>query len=204
MPASPNPRNTFEVTVPPVFGQDHSFDFTFHPASPGPVVSACPFAYLLLTRTYQTVKIFMGPPPSSLVPSPRTPSRKLSTPPRVSVGVSPIRIQRTPPRTLVSRGCSPTPLFDLLPPDIAAFFNSTQMQLETTQQSLVPVHSPTRLTDSEVISLTSSESDNDGSFIKRTTRAHSPDIVPETQVVNGFMVDPMVRPRLLIIYDLLT
>jgi hypothetical protein len=69
---------------------------------------------------------------------------------------------------------------------------------------LVPVHSPTCLTDSEVISLTSSESDNDGSFIKRTTQAYSPDIVPETQVVNGFMVDPMVHPWLLIIYNLLT
>ena len=86
-------------------------------------------------------------------------------------------------------------MFDLLPPDIAAFFNSTQMQL--TQQS--PVHTPTRLEDPEVISLTSSESDDingGGPSLKHTTQARSPDIVPETQVMNGFVVDCMVRPRL--------
>jgi len=39
MPASPDPRNMFEVTVPHLFGQDQSFSFTFRPACPGPVVS---------------------------------------------------------------------------------------------------------------------------------------------------------------------
>ena len=39
MPASPDPRNTFEVTVPPHFGEDQTFSFTFHPVFPGPVVS---------------------------------------------------------------------------------------------------------------------------------------------------------------------
>ncbi len=45
MPASPEPHNTLEVTVPPHFGQDQSFSFTFHAACPGPVVS---FIFLVL------------------------------------------------------------------------------------------------------------------------------------------------------------
>jgi hypothetical protein len=39
MPAPADPRNTIEVTVPPVLGQDQKFEFTFRPACPGPVVS---------------------------------------------------------------------------------------------------------------------------------------------------------------------
>jgi hypothetical protein len=88
-------------------------------------------------------------------------TRKLSTPPapRVSVGISPIRAQHTPLRMLVSRGCSPVPMISLLPPDIAAFFNSTQMQL--TQDSESSVALPVHLGVSDVISVTSSESDNE-------------------------------------------
>jgi hypothetical protein len=209
MPATPDPRNTFEVTVPPLLGQDQSFEFTFCPASPGPVVSLSILIILLLTCMYQTVKISMGPCPTGPVDPPRvsicTPAppsiplaRKPSTPLRVSVNVSPIHVQRTPPRTLVSRGLSPVPFENLLPPDIAAFFNSTQMQL-TQGTQVSPARPPVRLPDSEVISVTSSESDSEnirkGLFLpsRRTrTRARSPEIVAETQV----MMDPLVRRRL--------
>ena len=40
MQATSDPHNTFEVTVPPLLTQDQSFNFTFHPARPGPVVSS--------------------------------------------------------------------------------------------------------------------------------------------------------------------
>ena len=40
MQATSDPCNTFEVTVPPLLTQDQSFNFTFHPARPGPVVSS--------------------------------------------------------------------------------------------------------------------------------------------------------------------
>jgi hypothetical protein len=142
----------------------------------------------------------MGPPPTT----PVTPScvsactgvtflrQRPSTPPRVSVGVSPIRVQRTPTRTFVSRGLSPVPFEHLLPPDIAAFLASTQMQ--TTQASLV--HTPTHLADQDAISLTSSESDSENirtrPALASRTRARSPEIVAETQV----MIDPLVRRRL--------
>lgn len=143
----------------------------------------------------------MGPRPASPIPS-HTPAQRPLTPPRVSVGISPICVQHTPPRTVMSGGCLPAPLFDLLPPDLAAFFNSTQMQ--STQHS--PVHSPTRLADPDIVSVTSCESDNEAPSpsLKRTTRARSPDIVPETQAVNGFVVDPLVCPHSVITYDFLT
>ena len=146
------------------------------------------------------VKIFMGLHLTSPIPSPHTLAQKPSTPPRFSVGVSPIHIQHMPPQTLVSRGCSPVPIFNLLPPNLVSLFNDTQMQ--TTQGLLV--HSATRLVDPDIVSVTSSKSDNEGPSLKDTTRAHSLDIVPETQVVNGFMVDCMVHPCLLIFYNLLT
>ena len=74
--------------------------------------------------------------------------------------------------------------------------------MQTTQGSLVP--SPTRLADPDVVSVTSSESDNEGPCLKGRTRARSPDIVPETQVVKRSTVDCLVRPSLLILYNLLT
>jgi hypothetical protein len=48
------------------------------------------------------------------------------------------------------------------------------MQLETIQQLLAPVHSPICLTDLEVISLTSPESNNDSFFYK----THNPSLFP--------------------------
>jgi hypothetical protein len=39
MPALSDPRNTFEVTVPPLLDEGDFIDFTFRPACPGPVVS---------------------------------------------------------------------------------------------------------------------------------------------------------------------
>ena len=46
MPASTDPHNTFEVTVPPVLGQHQPFEFTFRPACPGPVVSPSIIHYI--------------------------------------------------------------------------------------------------------------------------------------------------------------
>ena len=76
MPASPDPHNTFEVTVPPLFGQDQSFTFTFHLAFPGPVVSSpslCLYyntAELIDTRQLKSPWVHVQPPqripPSSL------------------------------------------------------------------------------------------------------------------------------------------
>jgi hypothetical protein len=45
MLASPDPRNTFGVTVPPLLSQDQSFTFTFRPACPRPVVSSLSTSY---------------------------------------------------------------------------------------------------------------------------------------------------------------
>ena len=201
MPESPDPRNTFEVTVPPLLGQDQTFHFTFHPACPGPVVSSTHprFTIVLLTRTYQTVKISRGPHPTGPVDLPRvsicTPAP--STPPRVSVGVSPICVQRTPPLTLVSRGLSPVPIENLLPSDIAAFFASTQMQLESTQVS--SGHSLTRPTDSDIISLTGSELDSEKAHempcLQYRNRARSPEIVAETQMNRIWAMDALVCPH---------
>ena len=102
----------------------------------------------------------------------------------------------------MSRGLSPIPIEDLLPPDITAFLNSTEMQ--TTQQSPVqsPVHTPPHLVDPDVISLSDLESDSDNipkrpvleSFLQPRTRARSPEIVPETQPL--FRRDPLVCPHL--------
>ena len=132
----------------------------------------------------------MGPSPSSPVPT-LVPNPLTLGPQGVLVGETPIRAQRTPPRTLISRGCSPIPTLDL-PPEIAAFFNSTQMQLQTTQES-EPVFLPVRPQDPEVISLTSSGSqDSERPFSKSRMRARSPTIVPETQVLGGFMMDCFV------------
>lgn len=135
-------------------------------------------------------------------PTPHTspPAQKPLTPSRVSVGVSPIPALRTPPRTLISRGCSPTPLFDLLPPDIAAFFNDTQMQFEATQQPMAAVRSHTRLANPDVVSVTSSESDNEGLPLKNRPISRSPGIVPETQVMTTYAMDCLVCPSYFIIY----
>jgi hypothetical protein len=118
----------------------------------------------------------------SHIPSPiQKPSSP--TPPRVSVGVSPIRVQRTPTRTFVSRGLSPVPMIDILPPDIAAMLMETQ-----NSQAYAPYQTPIRLRRlAEVVSpvsVTSSESENENErpLTRSRTRAHSPEIIPETQV----------------------
>jgi len=194
MPASSDPCNTFEVSVPPKFGQP--FEFTFRPACPGPVVSlfSLPFIIIPLTCTYQTVKISMGPRLTSPVPSARSPARKPSTPPRVSVGVSPVRAQHTLLRTLASRGCSPVPFKKPLSPNIAAFFASTQMQLNEASGS--SGHSPVQHTDAISVTSSESESETERVLSKSKTRppCHSLKIVP----------DALVRPGLLIFYNLLT
>ena len=213
MPEPSDPHNTFEVTVPPLFGQEQTFTFTFRPACPGLVVSFIlpPFTIVQLTLTYQTLKISMGPYMpgpvdlpcvSTCTPAPLSsaPARTPTTPQHVSVGVSPIYHQRTPPRTLMSRGLSPVPFENLLRRDIAAFFASTQMQLEATQVS--PGHSPVRLPDSDVISLTSSESDSekiqDLPVLQSRTRARSPDSVAGNHWQMMIAKDPLVCPHLLL------
>jgi len=149
----------------------------------------------------------MGPHPTGPVdppclsicipaPSSSTLAQKPSTPSCVSVGVSPIHIQHTPLQTLVSRGLSLVPFETLLPPDIAAFFAS--MQIQITQAS--PIHSPTHFADLEVISLSSSESDSESihktPFLQFRTQARSLEIIVETQL----MMDPLVCPHLPLIY----
>ena len=54
MAASSDPRNTLEVTVPPIFGQDQSFSFTFCPAHPGPVVSMVLYFFFRALLTVYT------------------------------------------------------------------------------------------------------------------------------------------------------
>jgi hypothetical protein len=135
----------------------------------------------------------MGPRPTTPVNPPCVPVstcvppiQKLSTPPRVSVGVSPIRPQHIPTRTFVSRGVSPVPMIDLLPPDLAAMLMETQVS---------QAYCPISLT--KAISVTSSESENEhGKAPSRfRSRARSPEFVPETQEESD--EEFVVRPHLL-------
>lgn len=122
------------------------------------------------------------PPSVSLA---HAPNRKPSTPMRVSAGVLPIPIQRTPPRTLVSRGVSPIPLEDLIPTEFASIFYT---QLQTQVPGIVtlpalptsPTHSPAWL---NVISATESETEEERPLIQARNRAHSPEIVPDSQLL---------------------
>jgi hypothetical protein len=138
----------------------------------------------------------MGPSPSTppraavavslTSPRPITPqsalfarlARKLSTPLRPSVGVSPIRAQGPAPRTFVSRGLSPVPFQDLLPSDLGPLFFNTQMQTQVPAFPDLPADSPTRPQD--VLSLTESDSKAERPLITARRRARSPDVVPET------------------------
>ncbi len=81
----------------------------------------------------------MGPRPTTPVNPSRGPARtrtlpsptgRPSTPSHVSVGVSPISVQRTPTRTFASKGVSPTVLEESLPPLLAAWLNAIS-QMET-------------------------------------------------------------------------
>jgi len=129
------------------------------------------FIILLLTCTSQTVKIFICSHPTSPIPS-------------------------VPPRSLMLRGCSPILMFDLLPPNLAAFFNSTQMQ-ETQQLS---GYYPIQVADSDIISITSSESENEKVSIKSWTWPCSLELILETQVVCGIKMDILVHPDWLDFY----
>ena len=126
-------------------------------------------------------------------------SSKPANPPCVLVRVSPVHVQHMPLHTRVSRGCSPVPIPDLLPQDLAEFFNSVKTQ--NTQGTLV--HYPIHLADEDVVSklVTSCKLDNvnEGPSQKCTTQAYSPDIVPDSQGV-----DYLVCPSLFVIYNLLT
>ncbi len=128
----------------------------------------------------------MGPRPTTPVNSPcsfdytcvpSVPIREPSTPLCVSVGVSPIHGQVMPPWTLVSRGLSPVPLEELLPPDIAAFFSSLS-DTEGRTQDLMAYS----LQCPEVILVTESDSKDEVPLSRARTQPQSPEIVPETQV----------------------
>jgi hypothetical protein len=71
----------------------------------------------------------MNPCPITPVSVPlfRAPVWRPSTPPRLPASVLPVCVQRTPLRTFISRGQSPTPFQDLLPPNLASFLCDTQM-----------------------------------------------------------------------------
>jgi hypothetical protein len=106
-----------------------------------------------------------------------SPTGRPSTPPRVSVGVSPIRVQRTPSRIFISRGMSPPALIDTLPPSLASWFHSIS-QMET-----IPPWDSRPLAPAEAISVTDSENED-------LSRARSPEGLPEAQ--NKFFTDALV------------
>jgi hypothetical protein len=133
-----------------------------------------------------TTPLPVNPPRVSIlssVPPTCSPIRKSSTAPHVSVGVSPIRAQPTPTimRTFVSRGLSPIPFEELLPPDIATFFNGLETQI--TQASYPPIW-PAKVIPqtTDTSSVTESESETNEPLLRSKTRARSPEIIPETQV----------------------
>src|SRR6266852_2944543 len=68
-----------------------------------------------------------GPACTHILPSP---TGRPSTPPCVSVEVSPISVQRTPTRTFASKGVSPPVLEETLPPSLAAWLHCIS-QMET-------------------------------------------------------------------------
>jgi hypothetical protein len=157
----------------------------------------------------------VNPPSGSIcarVTSGCPPVQKPSTPPPcVSVGVSPIRVQRTPTRTFASRGVSPPALVESLPPSLAAWlhdisqmdalmapWDSTrvltrarypglEMDTRTTQPTCPPIRS------ASLISITESDSEADGPQKRSKIRQRSQEIVPETQVESGNEMP--VRPR---------
>ena len=79
MPAFTDPCNMFEVTVPPLLGQDQSFSFTFLPASPGPVVSRTALDNSTVNLYLSDSENLHGP--TSSIPHPSNPSYKAREPP---------------------------------------------------------------------------------------------------------------------------
>src|SRR6266849_1368221 len=83
-----------------------------------------------------------------------SPTERPSTPPHVSVGVSLIRVQRTPSCTFILRGVSPPALIETLPPSLASWFHSIS-QMET-----IPPWDSRPLAPAEAISVTDSENED--------------------------------------------
>ena len=114
-----------------------------------------------------------GPARTHILPSP---TGRPSTPPCVSVGVSPISVQRTPMRTFASKGVSPPVLEETLPPSLAAWLHCI-LQMET----IAPWDShPLPLTPAEAILVTDLGNEDERPFPRFVTRAHSPEVIPET------------------------
>jgi hypothetical protein len=106
-----------------------------------------------------------------------SPTGRASTPPRVSVGVSPTSVQRTPTRTFASRGVSPPVLEETLPPTLAAWLHwISQMETIPPWDSLPPP-----LARAEAISVTDPDNEDERPFPRFVARARSPEVVPETQ-----------------------
>jgi hypothetical protein len=141
----------------------------------------------------------MGPLPSTPVNPPcvpSTPVQKPSTPPRISAGVSPIRVQRTTPsRTFISRGVSPPALVETLPPSLAAWLHEvSQMETIAPWDSLPPMRA-----EATAISVTDSENEDKRSLPRSLIRTRSPEVVPEM-----FPTDALVCPRYPFVSPLLT
>ena len=114
-----------------------------------------------------------GPARTHILPSP---TGRPSTPPHVSVGVSPISVQQMPMHTFASKGVSPPVLEETLPPSLAAWLHCIS-QMET----IVPWDShPLPLVPAEAISVTDSENEDERPFPRFVTRARSPEVIPET------------------------
>ncbi len=141
------------------------------------------------------VNISMGPCPTTpvdlpfipvSVPVPPSPTRRPSTLSHISVSVLPSGIQDVLRWTFASRGVSPNPvpIIDLLPAslaaDLASMFPSSQYPEMDTQVPLVDAANQV----SDVISLTESESENEGPSSRFIPQVPTPSWkrVPEAQL----------------------
>ncbi len=116
-----------------------------------------------------------------------SPVRRPLTPSRISVGAPLIHVQDVPTRTFILRAVSPKPLqiVDLLPSSLAASLdNFSPFSLGMGMETQVRPTDPLQL--AEVISVTESKSEtqdiNERFLSMFTARAHSPEIVLESQV----------------------
>ena len=138
----------------------------------------------------------MGPRPTTPVNPSRgpactcvlsSPTVHPSTSPHVSVGASPVRVQRTPSRTFISRGVSPPALVETLSPSLANWLQDlSQMEANIAPWESLP------LARAEAILVTGSGSEEDRSFPGFIAQARSPEVVPETQP--KFSTDALVCP----------
>src|SRR5258708_21688186 len=144
------------------------------------------------------VNISMGPCPTTpvdlpfvpvSVPVPPSPTRRPLTRSHISVGVLPSGIQDVPRKSFASRGVSPNPvpIIDLLPAslaaDLASMFPSSQYPEMDTQ--VPPVDAANQVSD--VISLTESESENEGPSSRFIPQVPTPSRkrVPEAHVADA-------------------